>query len=1057
MEARVTEMSITPPVAPPSQTDVSPIAGQEAADAARAELAHRLFIPSTNRLPDEVLPNPDLITILDQGPTGMSVGVATAAVLNYLRAEQGETDLVSAQMLYENARVYDEWPGTDYEGSSLAGAIAGLWRHGVCLETEWPMHSERRSLSPEAEASALHRKPASVRRVDRNIEHLRAAVFEHRAVAVSAILHQGWHEPKRGMIPFLARANANILGGHAFSVVGYTAEGFLVQNSWGTAWGGVVVADQEYPGLAIWQYKDAAKNLMEGWVVQLSQERFRPPLAGYDADNLEGDDLLEIKAEVNAFSYVLVSSAIKPPLALGLFGDWGSGKSFFMREMQRKIAALAEWQRRQHNDAQAAPFFCSPVVQIQFNAWHYLDTDLWASLVTEIFDKLFASIGGKTGKPEEKLPELTAELEAVNGIYQQAKHQLDDAIKARVSAEKTLVAAINAREEREGTLAIQLNDLSALVRGAPEVKKDLDRLAVELGLPELRTSFEALDARAVELTTLGRRFTALMQAMFATRWGWWRLLSLVGAVFAPALVVVALEAARRWWDVQIEDFQAFAVQVSTLLAAITAWLGLQAKRGARVLHTLEDTHRKLENIRNQRRQAAIATEQASLMALKEEEDVARKGLHDAEQRVQTLKREIEDLQPGRLIMRFIEERSKSSDYRSRLGIVSLVRRDFERLSELADPDSVKRDPKIMPVERIILYIDDLDRCKPERVTEVLEAVHLLLAFRLFMVVVAVDPRWLRRCLEKHYPDLLAARTQQVATVGHVIPSRPATAQDYLEKIFQVPFLLQSLRDDGYRRMIRGLTSRNIVVEAKTPVADGSATPPPATTADTAQPEVPATVLEKSDALSLAEAGDDDDPAAAIQRLRIRGWELDDMNRLAPLFRTPRAAKRFVNTYRFLRAGIRPHEMTMFEGVADQPGTCRAALILLAIVISYSNVAPRFLRRVLDETLNGETTWEDFLKKARAAAVNNGDRSDGAGAAKVPGRTKPRKRNGKPPKPVPSPPSNWEEVEWRQLCDALLSVSEDTFPVKNIGELRPWLRSVARYSFSLAAVGTWDPL
>ena len=32
------------------------------------------------------------------------------------------------------------------------------------------------------------------------------------------------------------------------------------------------------------------------------------------------------------------------------------------------------------------------------------------------------------------------------------------------------------------------------------------------------------------------------------------------------------------------------------------------------------------------------------------------------------------------------------------------------------------------LERIILYIDDLDRCSDDKVMEVLEAVHLLMAF-----------------------------------------------------------------------------------------------------------------------------------------------------------------------------------------------------------------------------------------------------------------------------------------------------------------------------------------
>lgn len=38
--------------------------------------------------------------------------------LNYLRARDGDTRLVSARMLYEFARRYDEWADQPHSGSS---------------------------------------------------------------------------------------------------------------------------------------------------------------------------------------------------------------------------------------------------------------------------------------------------------------------------------------------------------------------------------------------------------------------------------------------------------------------------------------------------------------------------------------------------------------------------------------------------------------------------------------------------------------------------------------------------------------------------------------------------------------------------------------------------------------------------------------------------------------------------------------------------------------------------------------------------------------------------
>ena len=77
------------------------------------------------------------------------------------------------------------------------------------------------------------------------------------------------------------------------------------------------------------------------------------------------------------------------------------------------------------------------------------------------------------------------------------------------------------------------------------------------------------------------------------------------------------------------------------------------------------------------------------------------------------------------------------------------------------------DPTV--VNRIILYIDDLDRCPPEKVVDVLRAIHLLLAFRLFVVVVAVDARWMKRSLKDRFSLMLGAP----GTVQQRPTARPA--------------------------------------------------------------------------------------------------------------------------------------------------------------------------------------------------------------------------------------------------------------------------------------------
>src|SRR5262249_13233246 len=75
---------------------------------------------------------------------------------------------------------------------------------------------------------------------------------------------------------------------------------------------------------------------------------------------------------------------------------------------------------------------------------------------------------------------------------------------------------------------------------------------------------------------------------------------------------------------------------------------------------------------------------------------------------------------------------------------------------------------------------DLDRCDPDLVANVLDAVHLLLALRLFVVIVGVDPRWLDRSLRDRHPVLLKSPSSDISWTS------PA---DYLEKIFQLTYTL----------------------------------------------------------------------------------------------------------------------------------------------------------------------------------------------------------------------------------------------------------------------------
>jgi hypothetical protein len=107
----------------------------------------------------------------------------------------------------------------------------------------------------------------------------------------------------------------------------------------------------------------------------------------------------------------------------------------------------------------------------------------------------------------------------------------------------------------------------------------------------------------------------------------------------------------------------------------------------------------------------------------------------------------------------------------------------------------------------VFFIDDLDRCLPEKAVEMLEAIKLFLDIEGCVFVLAVDDEVVERGIAHRYRDYLGIGDRsadsvayslkperfreyrsQFAAVGHV-GSAPITGHEYLEKIIQLPIRL----------------------------------------------------------------------------------------------------------------------------------------------------------------------------------------------------------------------------------------------------------------------------
>jgi predicted KAP-like P-loop ATPase len=92
------------------------------------------------------------------------------------------------------------------------------------------------------------------------------------------------------------------------------------------------------------------------------------------------------------------------------------------------------------------------------------------------------------------------------------------------------------------------------------------------------------------------------------------------------------------------------------------------------------------------------------------------------------------------------------------------------------------------IKTLVVLIDDLDRCSPERIIENLEAIKLFLNVPNTAFVIGADRRIIRQAVAWRYRDALKAST---LADGQADPSE-RLVDDYLEKLIQIPYRLPRL-------------------------------------------------------------------------------------------------------------------------------------------------------------------------------------------------------------------------------------------------------------------------
>jgi hypothetical protein len=687
----------------------------------------------------------------------------------------------------------------------------------------------------------------------------------------------------------------------------------------------------------------------EGWI--------EFPLAGGVSDSVEGTDQLDIMRDVKTLCAVLIAKQVKPPLAVGLFGDWGTGKTFFMEKMRSEINDIVRRATKYRGETK----FHTQVIQISFNAWHYSDANLWASMVSYIFEKLAMAVSPGESAEDAKA-RLFKELQTAKELKEEAEFARQNAITQRDETENLLRSLAEKRAEKEVEIAdLKFPDLMALINSDKDLKTKIDNSLNSLGFPAAMNSLQDLESAFSEAHTLGGRLRATFLQIVKSKSRY----ALIALLLASLLLLPLLAWAFKSWlpnQPFVAHLATFVGDFALFIVGLVASMKDPLKKASGYLTTLESAHKKVNEILTEKRKEKSDKElqlEKDLNKIKAEEAAASKRFIDAETKVREIEDKIKELDDGRNLSKFLLDRVQSEDYRKHLGIISSIRKDFEKLSELLPQGAIDEAKRVLnPIDRIILYIDDLDRCSSVKVVEVLQAVHLLLAFPLFVVVVGVDSRWLLHSLEETY-SAFHDNGNPMLINGNQSSAWMTTPQNYLEKIFQIPFALRPMPRKGYIRLMQHLIPSTAGIDSTDQI--NRLGDPPHSVPTPSEPSMQSSETESVPASSVRpalkqeiEQGEgeskhgpvvktevlevDGDKDLNPRSLDIQPWETSYAENLYGLIPTPRAAKRFSNVYRILKASVPATELAKFEGNALQPGEFRAVMILLGLLTGYPREA-----------------------------------------------------------------------------------------------------------------------
>ncbi len=226
----------------------------------------------------------------------------------------------------------------------------------------------------------------------------------------------------------------------------------------------------------------------------------------------------------------------------------------------------------------------------------------------------------------------------------------------------------------------------------------------------------------------------------------------------------------------------------------------------------------------------------------------------------------------------------SPDYRKAAGFLYLVQSDLREVLDLVATDD----------HPLVVFVDDLDRCSPGTVVQVIEAINVFLAgdFANVIFVIAMEPQMVAAHVEAAYADLVEKLRESTTGTADAV----GLGWRFLEKFIQLPLTLPIMEEDQTKVFFRSLF-------AGTAAEPGPAEPAAAVV--TGSPPVSGSLRDALQMPGTVGAPATPEGKEEVRRLVERQLSADNPEVQAViaygarmLNPNPREIKRFVNVFRF---------------------------------------------------------------------------------------------------------------------------------------------------------------